>query len=230
MPSLPDGERLRRVQARIAELVARDLEAFWGSLDLRRPELAREALLDFVPDLVEQYGLGAAAVAAEWYDEQRAARGVAGRFEAIAAAPTSADAVEQMVRFGAQHLFTDDPGQTLAYVQQRATKHALQPGRDTITLSSDRDPFAAGWRRVTRAGSCKFCRMLADRGAVYRESTVHFASHGACNCAAVPAWDRDAPEVDVRAYVASQRTSSMSPRQREAHTARVREYLAGMDD
>lgn len=67
--------------------------------------------------------------------------------------------------------------------------------------------------------------MLAGRGAVYKEATVHFASHGDCNCAAVPSWDQNAPEVDVSLYKASQRTSTMTPAQRESHNALIQRAI-----
>jgi len=83
--------------------------------------------------------------------------------------------------------------------------------------------------------------MLAGRGGVYRRETVHFAAHGNdCRCAAVPSWDPDAPEVDVRAYVASERMTKLrdraaagdasAQRQLEAHRARIRAFTAEMAD
>ena len=63
---------------------------------------------------------------------------------------------------------------------------------------------------------------------MYKRETAHFASHDDCNCAAVPDWDPDSPEVDVKQYAASERTSAMSERQRADHTARVAAFLAEM--
>lgn len=56
------------------------------------------------------------------------------------------------------------------------------------------DERCIGWRRVTRPGACGFCLMLADRGAVYRESTAAFPAHSNCDCAAEPVFGR----VEVR--------------------------------
>lgn len=100
-------------------------------------------------------------------------------------------------------------------------KYVLAASRATIITSVGRDPRASGWKRVTRVGACRFCRMLSGRGAVYKEATVHFASHGDCNCAAAPSWDPNAPEVDVSLYKASQRTTSMTPEQKRAHNALI---------
>lgn len=230
MPSAADIAQYRAQQAGIAALVKRDLTDFFTSLDLSRPEAARDALLAYMPTLVTEYGETAASVAADWYDDMRFAERVGGRFRAEMADAVADAVIESQVRFGATHLFTDNPTGTLDFLTLAATKYALYPGRSTIARSANRDPAASGWQRITRPGACKFCRMLAGRGGVYKRETVHFASHGDCNCAAVPSWDRSAPEVDVAAYVASERTSRMSPEQRERNTDRVRGFLDQMSD
>jgi hypothetical protein len=186
-------------------------------------------LLEFVPVLTSTYGDAAATVAADWYDDVRASEGVRGRFAATLADPFPAEAVEARVRFGASHLFTATPALMLPFLSGAVDEYVLQPGRDTIQRSAVADPAASGWHRQASAGACNFCRMLAGRGGVYRQETAAFAAHGNCGCVAVPSWDADAPEVPVEAYVASERTSRMSPEQKERHTARVREYLAAMD-
>ena len=53
MPSRADVEALRSSQSGLVLLARRDLEAFWASLDLTRPETARDALLEFLPALTE---------------------------------------------------------------------------------------------------------------------------------------------------------------------------------
>lgn len=218
---------IRRAQQAISDAVTRELTDLFASLDLSRPEAARDALLEVVPLLVDKYGEEAAVYAAEWYDEVRAAEGVPGRFRARPAPLAGPERIEQTVRRAAGELFGTAPELMLPAVLDKVTKYVLEPGRQTIVDSTRRDPRASGWQRVARPGACNFCRMLAARGGVYKEDTAFFAAHpGRCYCAAVPSWDPDAPEVDVRAYEASKRTSTMSPAQREAHTARVRDWIA----
>jgi hypothetical protein len=219
--SSADAARLRQAQIGVRRLVERDLAEFFGSLNLGRPEAARDALLGFVPVLVAQYGESAASVAADWYDDVRASERVPGRFRALMQESPYQSAVTDTVRRAAGALFSDNPGATLLALSATTGKYALAAGRETITASTARDPRASGWQRVTRGGACGFCRMLAGRGAVYRDGTAHFASHGDCNCAAVPSWDPDAPEVDVTLYRASQRTTNMTPAQRERHNALI---------
>lgn len=188
---------LRQANAGIVALLLRDLDAFWASLDLSKPERVRDALVEYLPVLVAQYGELAAVVAADWFDQLRldavASGAIAGAASAVAFRSTPAPvvpavAVVKQVRFGAQHLFTDNPEQTLKFLQGESQKYALQPGRDTITRNAGADRKAVGWQRVTRAGSCDFCQRLSRRGAVYQQATATFESHHACNCVAVPVW------------------------------------------
>jgi hypothetical protein len=203
MVSARESARLRRAQAGVARLVRRDLEAFWASLDLQRPEDAREELIGFTPVLVAYYGDVAGTVAADWYDEARAAEQVAGRFRAAIAAAVAADVVQATVRRAAGHLFTDAPALTLDALVPPAEQYALDAGRRTVVEATRADPAAVGWRRVTGGSPCEFCEMLAGRGGVYREETASFASHKHCACTAAPEWDPDAPEVPAGAYAAS---------------------------
>lgn len=225
MPSAADAARLRAEQAGVRALVEAALEDMFGSLNLNSPEAAAAALRRYVPALVERYGEASALVAADWYDEVRAAEGVGGRFAAVMAPSPYLDASEPLARRAAGALFTERPQDALVTLQASVGKYTLAAGRQTVMTSTYRDPRSSGWRRVTRAGSCGFCRMLAGRGGVYKDTSAHFAAHGDCNCATVPSWDRDAPEVDVTIYRASQRTTGMSPEQKARHNALIREAI-----
>lgn len=213
----------------LVRYATRDLRRFWSTLDKERPKATRDALLRFTPALTDQYGAMSAALSADWYDEVRGGAAVQGSFRARPAGLVPVEAVESRVRFGAQHLFTLTPEQTLAFLADAATEYVLQPGRDTIATNTTRDPRASGWQRIASANACGFCRMLEGRGGVYKEASADFAAHGNCNCTAAPSWDPDAPEVPARAYEASQTTSGMSDEQREAHNRRIREYIASLD-
>lgn len=241
MATAVDVARFGAANRGLAALVTRDLRAFWATLDLNRPEVARDALLRFVPVLTEQYGEVAATVAADFYDDLRAAEPVVPGFRARMADPVPRGVVQQRTRFGAQHLFTDTPDQTLVFLTGAATKYVLQPGRITIVDSAVADPAAAGWHRETRSSrthtsGCAFCRMLATRGAVYKRATATFAPHDDCKCVAVPSWDANAPEVSADQYAASERLDALraraaagevsAQRQLEANRARVRDWIA----
>lgn len=259
MPTVAETDRLKAQQAGVVALATRDLEEFFASLDLDRPDRARDALAAYLPLLIQRYGEVAATLAADWYDDVRSLNRIAGRFRAVAAAPADATArVEATVRRTMGAAFAPAAASAVAAgslpivgaaarslilpaLVDPMTKMVLAPGHGTIISSTIADPKASGWTRITRTGACKFCRMLAGRpGAVYKERTADFAAHGHCNCAAAPSWDRHAPEVDVKQYVASERLDGVRKRaaagdkkaaaELERHTARVQSYLAGMDD
>jgi len=95
-----------------------------------------------------------------------------------------------------------------------------RPYRDTILENRKRDPSAVGWRRITNGG-CKLCRMLADRGAIFMDTTARFAAHTNCKCTAQPVFSTGdyGEEASVMQYMASQKRSTPTSR------ARLREYL-----
>lgn len=110
----------------------------------------------------------------------------------------------------------------LARLEPIVQKEVAAGFRDTIRENVRRDPDAAGWRRHTRgASSCRFCRMLAAKGAIYRKHTAPFAAHERCHCVAVPVWSdgTEGPEASAEQYLASQR--KRTPAEKKA----LREYL-----
>ncbi|WP_435298530.1 hypothetical protein [Timonella sp. A28] len=145
-------------------LVEGVLDSFWHTLDLSNPAAARDALLEFVPLLVDEYGLKAASIAADWYDELRMDERIPGVYVSELAEPLKAEFVAERVRFGAQHLW-EDPEQTLLFLKGASTGYISQAFNDTLALNAQADPVARGWVRKPNPGACKFCLMLAARSA-----------------------------------------------------------------
>lgn len=211
MVSAADAEQFRRAQAGIRILVERDLDRLWQQVWSKNPtpQHVRDLFLNEVPALVREYGDTAAALAAQWYEVMRQTYGPSGPFTAVPEQSPYLDAVDPTVRRTAGDLWTPTPDTMLVGLKAVIGKYVLAAGRQTITRNADRDPAAHGWQRVTRVGACQFCSMLAGRGGVYTRESVHFASHGDCNCGAAPSWDPSAEPIDVGAYIASQRTTHM---------------------
>lgn len=230
MVSQADIDRLRQGQAGIRSLVERDLRGYLSTLDMSTPQIVRSRLLRFVPDLVETYGESAAAMAQDWYETVRADLGLPGHFRAVAPSADfwaeTREATEGTVRRVASMAESGDRTAMATALASKAGKYAMSGSREAIRRSTFADPRAVGWQRVTRGATCGFCRMLAGRGAVYMDDTVRFAAHGFCDCAAVPSWDRNAPEVDVDLYKASQRTATMTEEQKAQHNALIHRAIA----
>ncbi len=104
---------------------------------------------------------------------------------------------------------TDKARQVMAARLAGTTRRlALAGSRDTFYASADAQPQAiVGYRRQAEASACKFCEMLAGRGAVYlaaeNASTVvgrngrargtmklGRAFHDNCHCRVIPEWGR----------------------------------------
>ena len=97
-----------------------------------------------------------------------------------------------------------------------------RPYRDTTLRNGSNDGMFAGYKRIARAASCGFCKALAARGAVFKQSTAYFAAHDNCQCTAAAAFvgQENGPEADVMQYMASKR------RRTPAEKARINEWAS----
>lgn len=196
-----------------------------ASLELLRstsgsPESRRAELLDGGQDLVGYYSEGSAALAADFYEDERESQGIGGGYRVELVVADRTVKLRRALAWAADPLFQDDEllaGERLAGVIQLDT---ARPFRDTILTNQRNDPQSVGWRRIT-AGGCKMCRMLADRGAVYKESTARFATHANCNCSAQPVFlgGDVGEEASAIQYMASRRNRTPESRRK------LREYL-----
>lgn len=183
----------------IAALVERDLLAFLASLNFARPDAIKLDLFDYIPTLIGQYGDVAASVAADWYEELRAAEGVTGRFRAPLANLVPTEQVNGRLGFATRAsgpLFLGDTETVTAFLSMMTNEYALQPGRDTVMQAAHKDN--AAYARVPEPGACKFCLMLASRGFVYSKSTAGGTKkfHGKCRCNTMPVWDETRARVE----------------------------------
>jgi len=205
----------------VADSGVADVQAFLSQVD-GSPSVMRSDLLDAVPTMIGYYCDGSSALAVDYYDDERESAAARKRFMAEPIVVDRGEKIGRMVAWASEPLFAPEPDKAevaLRLVPQ-VQKEIARPFRDTITTNSRRDPSSVGWRRVTSGTGCKFCRMLADKGAIFKEATARFAAHGHCHCSAAPVFDGHAgPEADVMQYVASQRRRS------EKDRARLREYL-----
>ncbi|QMU97836.1 hypothetical protein FVO59_11940 [Microbacterium esteraromaticum] len=186
-------------------------------------ESRRLQLLDTVPEVVAYYSEGSAALATDLYDDERS-KVKGSRF---AASPVILDRTVRIRRgaaWASEPLSVDDDAAAAARLAQLVRSEMSRPYRDTIITNRKQDPVCIGWKRIARGpASCKFCRMLADRGAVYKEATATFAAHDDCLCTAAPVFKGGdvGPEANTAQYVASKR------RRTAKEKAFLRDYLEG---
>lgn len=205
------------------DAATRDLTDLVGAFS--NPYTMRDELLATYPDLVAGYGNELSSWAADFYDDRRLAAGARGSYRATVAPPVPEEQVIGSARWAIGPAFDDDWDLALQQLIGATTRLIQEPGRETIQWNSDRDPEARGWQREVRAGACQFCQMLAGRGGVYTRRSAFFAAHDNCRCVIAPSWDSKAPAVPAPLYQISRRTSTMSASAREAHRARIRQYL-----
>lgn len=186
------------------------------------PDEQRAVLLEAVPGIITYYSEGSSALAADFYDDERERAAPPKLYLAEPVIEDRTVKIRRGVAWAADPLFGDEPdlGASAQRLADVVNLETARPYRDTILTNRRRDPSAAGWRRVTNGG-CRLCRMLADRGAVYIDTTARFAAHPSCKCTAQPVFSSQdyGEEANVMQYVASRR--KRTPEQQNA----LREYL-----
>lgn len=184
----------------------------WSRVNLADVAQVREAMIEVAELAAASYGEVGSLLAAEYYEDLRAASGARGRYTASVVTDYDAAEIRSGMGWAVDPLNDEDSATALKKVLTvTGTAVSLLPTR-TVRENVRHDPQAQGWHRIARAGGCDFCVMLSQRGAVYKRETADFAAHGNCRCTAKPSWDPSAPEVDVGAYVASERTAAMRAR------------------
>lgn len=159
-----------------------DLAILWR--DAETPAAAEAALRDILPALIDEYGVMAATIAAEWYDQLRLDGGVGGSFTAVV--PDTPDSGSQALVGWALATAAGYPAfktLILGGTQRRIANFS----RFTVTGSAVADPQASGWVR-TGVGACKsgWCDQFLD-GEI-RTVPYDFPAHDNCNCHATPAF------------------------------------------
>ena len=81
-----------------------ELDEVLSKLDLDKPVECKQVLLLAVPAIVEKYGAMAAAAAAEYYENDRAAV-VGGSFKPLVAPPVDREVICMKVRYALRYLF-----------------------------------------------------------------------------------------------------------------------------
>jgi hypothetical protein len=182
-------------------LAQRDLSDFWSSLTFGDGVRVRDSLLRFYPLLVETYGDAAALLGADWYDLNRSVPPSAARFRAVLAGTAPRVQAEASARWAIGPLFQADPDpvQALSNLNGVTQRLVLQPGRSTVWDSAAADPVRTRVARVpSGSDTCRFCVMLASRGAVYTSAAAAGRGneyHNDCDCVPTPIRDdRDYPE------------------------------------
>lgn len=224
-------EAIRTQLAVVTTAAAADLAASVAQTPI---EAQAANALAVLPLLAPTYYDAAGSLAIAWYDELRDESDPATAYTPSIIGDPATDWIDReaarLLRELEQQPAPDlqaDFQRTFDEIVALTEKEIARGFRDSILGNTRIDEDAVGWSRVARPGACKFCSMLADKGAVYRsESTAIFAGHKNCNCAAQPKFrnGQRGPEANVVQYEASARRAR-TQREQDARNARVRAYL-----
>lgn len=204
----------------VATRAANDAAAIASRLS-GSPSQQRAGLLELIPPVIGYYSDGSSALAADFYDDTRAAAAAKGTYTAELIVLDRTVKIRRAVAWASEPLFAEMEDTVERRLGEVVHGEVSRPYRDTITTNSHRDPASVGWQRVT-GDCCRFCQMLGDRGARYSAETARFAAHPNCNCSAMPVFDgvmAIGPEASPMQYMASKR--SKTPKQKAA----VKAYL-----
>lgn len=201
-------------------------------------EAVRASLFEAAEVIAESHKAAAAELAVAWYDQLREAADLTSTYLAepvsvidlkalqttVAVATTSlyeliqADIDRKAAEYEQRLVAAIDA--SVASMQADLQKEIAAGFRDTILENVKQDPDAIGWRRYTAASDsyvdgCRFCRFLAEKGAIFTRATARFAAHKKCHCLAGPAFEGDdGPRASVMQYVASKRKRTKAENKR----------------
>ncbi|MFF3998526.1 hypothetical protein ACFYX8_35120 [Streptomyces cyaneofuscatus] len=197
------ARRQRQAQRGLSRLLVRDVRK------LRRL-IIPSRLQETVPDWIEavravvgEYGDASAVAAADFYEAERVAAEVTGRFTVPLLDPPPDEQVDNSLRWATKDLWPRDPDDPKTTAAQRAPletrldaaekkaegvaqKLVTDQGRGTVQVAVQQDRMAVGYARAAALGACAFCRLLAARGMVYKQDTADFRAHDGCNCGVIP--------------------------------------------
>jgi len=208
--------RQRRAQRGLSRLLVRDVRKLRRLIIPSRLQATVPDWIQAVRDLVGEYGDASSTAAADFYDSERVAARVTGRFTVPLLDPPPDAQVENSLRWATKDLWPrdpDDPRTTavqLLPIEERldaaekkaeavAQKLVTDQGRGTVQNAVRQDRQAIGYARAAALGACAFCRLIASRGMVFKEDTAAFRSHDGCNCAALPVWKGQRFELSAHA-------------------------------
>lgn len=195
------AERMRRAQRGLTRLLARDVRGLRRLIVPQRLESSVPAWILAVRVLVDQYGAASSSLAADYYDAERIAAQVTGRFTVPLLDAPPAEKTEASLRWATKDVWPRDAEQaTPAQLQPlevrleqagKKAEHVAQKlvadqARDTVREAVRRDALATGWARTAALNACAFCKLLATRGAVYQRDTADFRAHDGCHCGVLP--------------------------------------------
>lgn len=209
----------------MSRLLLRDVGRLWRLFSPAQPA-SFPGWLEAANEVVVRYGDMSAALAAEFYDTQRADANAGGSFTVPLADSPPADQTETVLRWATHDVWPRDdevagqrdPLASRLAVAERRTEAVTQKlvadqGRETVRRAVREDRQAVGYARAAALGACAFCRLMASRGMVYktagtagRDANDKFSGdasvakfHDNCHCGILPVFRGQSFELSAHA-------------------------------
>lgn len=166
-------------------------------LDWNDVSACRDAVVDVVNAVLDNYGLAAGQAAADFFDVSREIA-VGEKLGATVTADRDPAATEGAIRAFVDKVNGGDYDAFDRLVLSRIDYEIKRAAGTTMMENAARDPLKPRFARVPSGGeTCKFCLMLAGRGFVYHSKKTagefgHY--HDNCDCRIVASWDKDGVE------------------------------------
>lgn len=154
------AEERRFLLDQVNQQASNDLRALWGRMsELGTAEFAA-LMVDAFPRVVDPYVAISSSLAAHWFELSAPQSS----YIAVTAPPVEAAQLTSSAEWA-----LGAPGDKALDRMEGTLQRAVFDGaRDTITINVERT--GSRWIRHARADACAFCRMLAQRGAVFRSA------------------------------------------------------------
>lgn len=146
-----------------------DLDKIMRASANESPAVQREALMDLLPALGNQYASATGEVAAVFSGELMELQGVKKPAAPETLALPPAQSWFALAGFGASDRVMERGGMLLAYslISGGLTKRLTEFAADTMIGNASIQSVSTSAARVPKPGCCAWCGMLASRGAVY---------------------------------------------------------------
>lgn len=152
----------------------------------------RDATIEVTSAVIDTYGLAAAQAAADFYDVARQVS-IGEATDATAYTGLNHNATSGAIRAFVTEINSGNYSGFRRLLSERIDYELKCAAANCVSHNGYRDSFKPRFARVpSGTETCRFCIMLASRGAVYKSSdsagaTGHF--HANCDCRIVPIWD-----------------------------------------
>jgi len=207
--------RWRAAQLGLTRLLLRDLRGVRRLINPARLQASVPPWIEAVAAIVARYSEVSATLAADFYDGERNAAGTPGAFTVPLADPPPGEQVDNSMWWATKDLWRREEAAAtvaqqepldvrlnaaMAKADAATQKLVADRGRVTLRQAVNQDAGAVAYARAAALGACAFCRLMASRGAVYKNAQTAGGDanelfsgdasvakfHDGCHCAIVP--------------------------------------------